>query len=434
MAKETTAPVSGKSTLPPKGLPDVPGVYFFMGPRGKLLYIGKATSLTDRVKSYFVSDIARTRGPKIVSMLEQAKSVRWQVTDSVLEALLLEAHLIKKHQPPYNTDVKDDKSWNQVVVTQERFPRILLARSRNLVSEPSLRTGRTTLRLPDGTLIRYAFGPFPSGGQLREALQIVRRIFPYRDQCVPLAELRDPARAKPCFHAGLGLCPGVCVGAVTPREYAVTVRRIKLFFEGRTGDVARSLERAMLAAAKREEFEKAANLKRTLFALRHIQDVALVKKDFDGPGTSAGFRIEAYDVAHLSGQSVVGVMTAVEDGQARRSDYRKFNLVRGNHDIGNLSDMLVRRLNHPEWPWPSLIVTDGGAPQRDAVRRVLAARGLAIPVASVVKDERHQPRDILGPTALVGKHRSAILLANAEAHRFAVTFHRKKRGRRFLGR
>lgn len=434
MAKETTTPVSGKSALPPKGLPDAPGVYFFMGSRGKLLYIGKATSLSDRVRSYFASDIVRTRGPKIVSMLEQARSVKWRTTDSVLEALLLEAHLIKKHQPPYNTDVKDDKSWNQVVVTREKFPRILLARSRNLVPDQAVRNGRTAFRLPDGTPIKYAFGPFPSGGQLREALQIVRRIFPYRDQCVPLAALKDKTKAKPCFHAALGLCPGVCTGAVNPREYASTVRRIRMFFEGKTRDVARSLERAMLAAAKREEFEKAESFKRTLFALRHIQDVALVKKDFDGPAEESGFRIEAYDVAHLSGQSVVGVMTVVEGGQSKRSDYRKFGLVRGNHDIGNLTDMFVRRLRHPEWPLPRLIVTDGGEPQRRAVMRVLSEAGLGIPVVSVVKDERHQPRDILGPAALAAKHRSAILLANAEAHRFSVTFHRARRKKRFLNR
>ena len=112
-------------------LPELPGVYFFLDAEGSILYIGKATSLRDRVRSYFSQDIMETRGPKISLMLERARVIAYRVTDSVLEALLLESQLIKEYQPTYNTDEKDDKSFNHVVVTDEEFPRILIVRGRD---------------------------------------------------------------------------------------------------------------------------------------------------------------------------------------------------------------------------------------------------------------------------------------------------------------
>ena len=177
-------------------LPDAPGVYFFLGQntgqktknhqlgnetskfetsklmpkkRFGILYIGKATSLRDRVKSYFAKDLGDIRGPLIVQMVQKAKSITFQKTDSVLEALLLEAQLIKKYQPPYNTDLKDDKSHSYIVITKESFPRVLLVRGKDL----------PVLYPPENRL--YLLGPFPQGGILKSALKIIRHIFPYRD-------------------------------------------------------------------------------------------------------------------------------------------------------------------------------------------------------------------------------------------------------------
>jgi excinuclease ABC subunit C len=444
---------------------------------GTILYIGKATSLRDRVRSYFTQDLSVTRGPKIVRMLERATDIRWQTTDSVLEALLLESHLIKRHQPPYNTDEKDDKSYTYVVVTREKFPRVLLIRGRDLVvaregaSESVLgaledfsgtvpaRSGREKASREAGATLgrrqatktlslghsrkspyKYIFGPFPSGGALKEALKIVRRIFPYRDKCLPAVALAKeglPATAKPCFNAQLGLCPGVCVGKVDAREYAKTIRNIRMFFEGKKGTLVKRIEREMHEAARQMQFEKAHEMKKTLFALGHIRDVSLLKKDFlretSPAGAREGLRFEAYDVAHLSGREVVGVMTVVEGGERRPSEYRKFILqVEQNNDVASLEEILRRRLQHHEWPLPDLIVIDGGAAQLQTAERVLGEYGLPIPLVSVVKDERHQPRDILGPVEWTGAHREAILLANSEAHRFAITFHRARRKKGFL--
>jgi len=170
-------------------LPDNPGVYKFI--KGKeLLYIGKATSLKDRVKSYFSGDILETRGPKIDLMLKEANKLEWQETGSVLEALLLEAALIKKHQPPYNTREKDDKSYWYVVITKEDFPIVKLIRGRSLVTGNKLQVSGnksgskfTNYQLPATS---YQFGPFPHATEIKEALKIIRRIFTYRDErCKP---------------------------------------------------------------------------------------------------------------------------------------------------------------------------------------------------------------------------------------------------------
>lgn len=417
--------------------PDTPGVYFFK--RGShILYIGKATSLRDRVRSYFAADIASTRGGLIVKMLQDFDRIDFEKTDSVLEALILEAHLIKKYQPEANIQEKDDKSFNFVVLTDEVFPRLLVVRGRELLVSQLSDKKEDKL----GFTIAHSFGPFPNGSQLREALKIVRRMFPYRDEkCTPASEQKlKPGQApKPCFNRQIGLCPGVCTGEITREQYKQQVRNIVLFFEGNKKQLIKNLEKEMKAAAAAQEFEHAQRIKRQIFALGHIQDVSLIKEstryNYGGrPVSGKVFRIESYDIAHLSGENVVGVMTVVEDGEAKKSDYRKFK-IRDNPSVNDtkaLSEVLSRRLTHPEWPLPSLIVVDGGVAQRNAIEKVLRQEGQSIPVVSVVKDERHRPREILGDKGWLAYERD-ILLSNAEAHRFAIGYHKTLRGKGMRG-
>lgn len=401
-------------------LPDNPGVYIFRGSKREILYIGKATSLKSRVASYFRRDLIATRGPILVGMVETAKSVDHIETDSVLEALILEAHLIKKHQPPFNTKEKDNKSFNYVVITKEEFPRVITMRGREIDI--------------DASNIKYSFGPFPQGSVLREALNIVRKIFPFRDKC-------KIGAGRPCFNAQIGLCPSVCSGAISKTEYAKNIRRIKLFFEGKKKTLVSGLERDMKTAAKNLKFEDANRIKKMIFALTHIQDVALLKENFLRSSatslfSSESFRIEAYDVAHISGTNVVGVMVVIEDNEPKKSNYRKFKIKTStnNDDNASLEEMLIRRLNHPEWPMPKLIVVDGGIAQVHTAEKVLGERGIDIPVVGVVKDEHHKPKDFLvGKKSRITPALSifdrAILLANNEAHRFAIGFHRQLRGK-----
>jgi excinuclease UvrABC nuclease subunit len=410
-------------------LPDTPGVYLFK--RGKeTLYVGKATSLRDRVRSYFRDDIFATRGPLIVKMLSEFDKIEHIQTDSVLEALILEAEIIKKLQPPANTAEKDDKSWNYVAITEEKFPRILLVRAHDLKYK-SL-----------DFKIKDKFGPFTNGGQLKEALRIVRKIFPYRDsKCVPKEDQKNQA-GKACFNKQIGLCPGVCTGEISATDYKKQIRNIILFFEGRKKQLTKNLERDMKTAAKLRQFELAEKTKRQIFALNHIRDVSLIKETKNAPvylknssDSSSNnlqnknvFRIEAYDIAHTAGSNTVGVMTVVENDEIKPADYRKFQIKTArNNDIAALCEILDRRLTHIEWPMPQIIVVDGGNAQKNAAEKILSKNNLDITVVSVVKDEHHKPKQILGETKLRLDHESAILRANAEAHRFAIKYHRQKR-------
>ncbi len=402
-----------------KKLPDTPGVYFFLGKRKKILYIGKATSLKDRVRSYFASDLIEGRGQRIVSMVDEAKYLEWRETDSVLEALILEANLIKTHKPHYNVLEKDGKSFNYVVITKEDFPRVLLVRGKDL---PVLWPTKMRLKV---------FGPFPHGLQLQEALKLIRRIFPYRDSsCTPAdVQIADGKTPKPCFNAQIGLCPGVCSGLITTTEYRNIIRHLILFFSGKKKALLLTLEREMKRFAKEERFEEAAERRRQIFALTHINDVALIKEEYRAPQGSTPFRVEAYDVAHLMGGAMVGVMTVVENGVKLPAEYRKFNIktVKGSNDPAALSEVLSRRLGHDEWQMPKLIVVDGSTAQLNAAEKVLESAGVRIPLVGVVKDEKHRPKQIKGDRMLITTREKDILLANAEAHRYAIAFHRQKK-------
>lgn len=388
-----------------KVLPKSPGVYQFIGEKGKILYIGKATSLRDRVRSYFDKGVAETRGPHIQNMVERTRRVKAIPTDSVLEALLLEAELIRAHHPPANTKEKDDKSWNHIVITGEDFPRVLIIRGKEL------RDGTTEKLFK----IKRVFGPFPHGTTLREALRIIRKIFPFRDKCIP-------GVGRLCFNAQIGLCPGVCAGIISKAEYAKTIRSIMLFCGGKKKQLIATLQREMKEASKKLEFEKAGKIKRTIFSLEHIHDVALLKRE----APSLVIRIEAYDIAHMSGKAMSGAMTVIVDGEPDHGEYRKFTIksVQGSNDTAALKEMLSRRFAHPEWPYPRLMVIDGGLAQKNAAEAVLKELGISIPVVSVVKDDRHRPREVLGDRRYAIPFEKEIILANAESHRFALKHHK----------
>lgn len=401
-------------------LPDEPGVYRFIDLKGKILYIGKATSLRDRVRSYFANDILHTRGKHVLDMVSHASTVKYTATDSVLEALILEASLIKEHQPIYNTKEKDNKSFNFVVITDETFPRVLTIRERTMLAGSD-----DDANSP----YRYVFGPFPQGGNLNEALQIIRRIFPFRDKCVPLS-------GKPCFNRQIGLCPGVCTGEIAEQEYKERIRHIKLFFEGKKGLVIKSLERHMHAHAKLQEFEIADTYKKIIFALLHIKDISLLKEEVREASQRSArmrekpYRIEAYDIAHIFGKYTVGVMVVLEDGVPKKSDYRKFKIRIESEradDTLHLDEVLRRRFAHKEWTKPDLIVIDGGIAQKRRAEKVRAEFMLMSGIVSVVKDSKHKPKMIMGDPEVAESYKRWILIANAESHRFAVAYHRQLR-------
>lgn len=400
-----------RQDLPKFKLPDNPGIYFFRDDTGKILYIGKATSLADRVRSYFNPDLMETRGLRLVTMVTIAETVTYQETGSVLEALLLESNFIKKHTPVYNVKEKDDKSFTCVVITKEAYPRVLSMRIRDFEKKFSSK---------DALVV---YGPFASLTQLREALKIIRKLFPYRDRC-------EVNQGKACFNAQIHLCPGVCTGSITEADYKKNINNIRKLFGGKKTEIKKSLQKDMHEYAKKHLFEKAASVRNTLFALDHIKDISLIKEDDIMSFKDTDFRIEAYDVAHISGTSRVGVMVVLEGKEKAKEEYRKFKLEeRVNDDYEGLRQILTRRFSHKEWRYPDLIVIDGGLAHKQVAEKVLAGLGLLIPCVSVVKDERHKPKDILGNKIHVDYHKREILLANAEAHRFAIGYHKTLRNR-----
>ncbi len=406
-------------------LPNTPGVYFFLGKKDKqkktILYIGKAGSLRQRVKSYFSKDIEKTRGPLIVQMLEKAEKIDFIKTDSVLEALILEASLIKKYKPKYNTKEKDDKSHNFIVITKEDFPRILVLRGRELEKKTK------------DYKLQAKFGPFPQGSILKEAMKIIRKIFPFRDKCTP-PKINGLNSSKRCFNRQIELCPGVCSGEISKKEYAKIISNIKMFLSGKKNTLIKKLEREMNVYAKKQKFEKALKNKKTIFALKHIQDVSLIKENYKvGNRVSNFVRIEGYDVAHISGKYMVGVMVVMNDNAVDKSQYRKFKIksVFGANDTASLKEILKRRFSHHEWRYPDLIVIDGGQAQKNIAEKVLKELDLNIPVVSVVKDEKHKPKNILGDKKIVNTNKKDILLVNFESHRFAINYHRNLRSKLF---
>lgn len=406
-----------KQALSTLKLPDNPGVYFFRDKEGKILYIGKATSLRDRVRSYFNPDLMETRGLRLVSMVTVADTVTYQETGSVLEALLLESKLIKEHSPMYNVKEKDNKSFVCVVITKEDFPRVLVMRIRDFEK-------KFTKKDADSV-----YGPFPSMSQIKEAMTIIRKMFPYRDRCEVLDKSKD-SHQKACFNYQIKLCPGSCIGAISQDEYKKNITNIKRLLAGKKSEIKKSLEKDMRAYAKKELFEKASIARNIIFALDHIKDISLIQEDEILSFKNSSFRIEGYDVAHISGTSRVGVMVVIEGKEKMKNEYRKFKLEeKVNNDYEGLRQILLRRFSHKEWRYPDLIVIDGGEAHKQTAEKVIAGLGLLIPCVSVVKDNRHKPKDIMGGKVHVDYHKKEILLANSEAHRFAIGYHKSLRNK-----
>jgi excinuclease UvrABC nuclease subunit len=384
-----------------------------------VLYVGKATSLRDRVRSYFDDDLIVTRGPRVVDMVTRADKVAHETTPTVLEALVREAALIRKYRPLGNAEGKDDKTFLYAVVTDEEIPRVLMIRGKD-IDFKNCRSGGDTLQ--------EIYGPFPSGAQLREGLRLIRRIFPFFDTPKPVGAKSKHQKAHIEFNTQINQYPR----DFDPKEYARTMRHVKLFLGGRGKELRVMLEKEMRQAAKDERFEDAASRRRELFALDHIQDVSLIKDENleESRGARTPMRIEAYDTAHLSGTNAIGVMTVVEDGVPVKREYRTFNIkgVKKNDDIASLKELLTRRFGHPEWPFPQAIVIDGGTTHKKAAEAALSVLGIQIPVAAVVKDERHRPREVIGARRS-GISEADAVLANSEAHRFSLSRHRRARSK-----
>ena len=231
-----------------RSLPDAPGVYVWRTAEGTVLYVGKAASLKKRVASYFAS-VNRDR--KSEELVARAASIEPIVVASASEALLLEQQLIKRHRPPLNARLRDDKSYPYIAVTlQDEYPRVLFTRERH-------RPG-----------VRY-FGPYASAQKVRTTLETLNKIFPYRPCEGPAPGRRS---GVPCLDYHIGRCAAPCVGLITRDAYRAVIDDVIAFLEGRTNKIERDLERRMLEASERHLFEEAARTRNRLTAVRHLSE------------------------------------------------------------------------------------------------------------------------------------------------------------------
>ena len=425
-------------------LPTEPGVYFFKDAKRKIIYIGKAAVLKNRVSSYFQQ--SRHRDTKTRLLVTDIRDLDWITVGSEAEALFLESEFIKRYRPKYNIDLKDDKHWLYIKISADDFPVI------------------TYVRRPLDDKAHY-FGPFTSGDALRRAMKLLRRVFPY------VTHATWPPRG--CLQYHLGLCPGPEEGAITATEYRRTIRRLELYLKGEQGKLIQQIEKDMAAASRRKDYEEAAHYRDQLRDLHALgqqmifgdteafdlsRDQALVglSERLGLPGVPR--RIEAYDISHLGGTDNVASMVVFTDGVPNQDEYKRFKMhLRGNDDFAHMREVMERRFSDKNllaWSKPDLLLIDGGKGQLAAALSVLDAKGLALPAIGLAKREeeiiRRRPEDHLidsghyedeawiksnqrFETILLPKDSHILQLLQRvrdEAHRFAVTYQSILRGKR----
>ncbi len=311
-----TKPKKSNLQLQAIKLPLVSGVYYWLDKKGEILYIGRATSLKKRVSQYFRSDIDM----RIAEMVSKAKKIKFKTTDTLLDAIILEANEIKKYWPKYNVKDKDDRSFVYVVIPKRDFTYPIIVRQHELKKFPATKA--------------HIFGPYQNGTLLKNALRLLRRIFPY-GTC-------RPGQGKPCFDYQIGLCPGSCINAISKQDYQKNINDIILLFKGQ--------KKRLISKLKKENPE-------AIKALTQLQEVTLITSDEVSGDRFKTNRIEAYDISHFGGHETVGAMAVMTDGRIDKSQYRLFNIksALAGDDLHALSEMITRRFNHDEWPRPDIV-------------------------------------------------------------------------------
>lgn len=411
-----------------------------MSKTGSVLYVGKAKNLKHRVSSY--KQISPDN-PKTFQLVNLAHRLKFQELESDLQALLTEAELIRTHQPKYNILLKDDKTPLYIIITKEQFPRVLTARKKQL----------TTIyhHLPNN----HVFGPFSSGKEARRVIKLSRRIFKFCNQ--------NPKTGKPCFYTHINLCSGACQGNISQKDYQHNIKLLKLFLGGRRNSLVKKIKAHMNQLAEDKLFEQAATLRDQLISINHLyqqsssldQNLPIIESDTQTdslqktkqvlklagliPASHDLNRIEAYDISNTSGQHSTASMVVFTGGKPNPSQYRHFKIhLEGPNDYAMLKEALTRRLNHPEWDYPDLILIDGGKGQ---LRASLSVIGTKIPTVSIAKRPDRLIIPIFQDAKLTYRvirlkpgHPTSNLIQSLrdESHRFAKNYHTKLRNKAML--
>lgn len=423
-------------------IPMQPGVYFYKDKSGEIIYIGKAAKLRNRVRQYFQS--SRYRDPKTEALIREIADMEWMEVDSEIDALFLEAELIRRYLPRYNILLRDDKSLVYVRIDyNSNFPTVSFTRR----------------PLDDGA--RY-FGPYTSVLAIRQALKLLRKVFPY-------ATKAQPGQKRATLHYHLGLDPGLEDGRTSLEDYRANLRRLMAFISGKRVSIIKEIEKDMKRASKYHEYEKASKLRDQLESLRRLsQQIVFSDKEFLDLSKDQGIaelvellslknfpkRIEGYDISHMQGTDVVASMVVFTNGASNKTEYRKFKTKNNiNNDFFNMNETIYRRFspkNLKAWGIPDLILIDGGKGQLEAAMNARDQRNNSLmPFIALAKREEQIVIDIvrstvtlnhacmrrLGGHAVLSQNFVLITLPKSnnivkllqrvrdESHRFAVSYH-----------
>lgn len=399
-----------------KNLPNSPGVYIYRNSKNEIIYVGKAINLKKRISQYFQRDDAL--GPKTATLVSQIDSIETRVVGSEIEALILESSLIKKHLPKYNSLMRDDRSYLYIVVTHDTLPIIYSTHKSNLPINADV------------------FGPFPSGRDVKSLLKTIRRIFPYYTKI--------HGKSK-CLYCHINLCPGP---DINKSLYKKTINKIKNILNGKFSLLRRQLVVEMNTHSKHQQYEQSLINKKQIESLdyivtgwKNLSDLFTEINLADDISSRATIelettlqpylsikklhRIECYDISQFGTKYFVGSMTVAIDGKPDHSQYRQFkiNTKYTADDQFMIREIVYRRLQHPEWGTPDLIIVDGGKPQVSSLSTIHDLRsipsfiGLAKKYETIVIKQNNKFIEINLP-----ENSSALnLLKNLrnEAHRFA---------------
>ncbi len=400
-------------------LPRDPGVYFHKDKKGKIIYVGKAAVLRNRVRQYFQK--SRARDPKTEALVKEIADIDWITVDTELDALFLEAELIKRYKPRFNIDLRDDRS--------DLFVRIDFKSDHPTLSY-------TRRPLDDGA--EY-YGPYQAGGAVRRALKLLRKIFPY--------DMKPGSGNRVSLNYHIGLSPGLEEGRTSLEDYRKNLKMLVRYLKGQRTELVRQLEKEMKQAAKDQKFEEAAKLRNKVSALKALrQQVVFGDREFMDASKDQALnglsellslpeiprRIEGFDISHMSGTDNVASMVVFMNGIPNKAEYRKFKMrIPGNDDFAHMNEVLLRRFsekNLKSWGKPDLLLIDGGKGQLGAALAALEEKGVSIRAIGLAKREETIIQYIDGEytETLLSKDSHVVKLLQRirdESHRFAVSYH-----------
>ena len=419
-----------------QALPDQPGVYVMRDKGGRIIYVGKAASLRNRVRHYFQQGTLRSAEPKLRGLIRSIADFDILPVRNEAEAILTEGRMIKEYRPRYNVLMRDDK-------------RFLLLRVHP--DDPWPRFEPCRLDRKDGAVY---FGPYSDSRAARAALDFVNRRFGLRE-CRP----RDPGPEdhRHCHADIVSFCSAPCIGRIAFADYHARVEEGIAFLRGERPEWLAEVEQKMRAASEKRDYEAAAALRDTLLLLRRaIRERARGTSQFqlraaDALGGLQDLRlvlnlpapprvIECFDISNISGTHAVASMVVAVDGLPARTRYRRFRIktVVGSDDPASMAEVIqrrYRRLLDEGKPLPDLVLVDGGVTQLGAAREELARLGLShLPSAGLAKryEEIHVAPDLRTPSVCLPRESFALRVLQQirdEAHRFALDYHRRLRSR-----